>query len=159
MHPYVAVPVTSALVWRAYSRRSLTPAGIVVAALTAVIHAIHPWSIFFTLLGVFFIGGTAVTKVLPEPGKLERPPANFPQVKHDVKARLTLSSSGSSGGEGARTHIQVLANSGIASLLILLHYWQLRTDVDKQDCWRYGQDPLVVGIVRYYGPRNTRFPR
>ena len=76
-------------------------------------------------------------------------------MKHDVKARLTLSSSGSGGGEGARTHVQVLANSGIASLLILLHYWQLRTHVDKQNCWGYGQDPLVVGIVRYYDPRHT----
>ncbi len=63
MHPYIAVPVTAALVWRAYSRDSLTPAGIVVAALTAVVHAIHPWSVFFALLVVFFLAGTAVTKV------------------------------------------------------------------------------------------------
>lgn len=64
MHPYIAVPATSALVWRAYSRRSLTPAGLVVAALTAVVHAIHPWSVFFSLLAVFFLGATAATKVL-----------------------------------------------------------------------------------------------
>ncbi|KAI4268963.1 MAG: hypothetical protein LQ337_007546 [Flavoplaca oasis] len=83
MHPYIAVPATVALVWRAYSRNSLTPAGIVVAALTAVVHAIHPWSVFFALLVVFFLAGTAVTK-----------------VKHNVKAQLTLSSAGSSGGEG-----------------------------------------------------------
>lgn len=63
MHPYIAVPVTAALVWRAYSRDSLTPAGIVVAALTASVHAIHPWSVFFALLVVFFLAGTAVTKV------------------------------------------------------------------------------------------------
>lgn len=63
MHPYIAVPATLALVWRAYSRDSLTPAGIVVAALTAVVHAIHPWSVFFALLVVFFLAGTAVTKV------------------------------------------------------------------------------------------------
>lgn len=63
MHPYIAVPVTAALVWRAYSRDSLTPAGIVVAALTAGVHAIHPWSVFFALLVVFFLAGTAVTKV------------------------------------------------------------------------------------------------
>lgn len=64
MHPYIAVPATLALVWRAYSRKSLTPSGIVVATLTAVIHAIHPWSVFFALLIVFFLGGTFVTKVL-----------------------------------------------------------------------------------------------
>ena len=61
--PYIAVPATLGLVYRAYSRKSLTPFGIVVAALTAVVHAIHPWSIFFALLVVFFLAGTAVTKV------------------------------------------------------------------------------------------------
>ena len=77
------------------------------------------------------------------------------QVKHGVKARLTLASSGSSGGEGARTHIQVLANSGVASILILLHYWQLQKRDhalelgSSPNCWAYGTDPLVVGIVRY----------
>lgn len=69
------------------------------------------------------------------------------QVKHDVKARLTLSSSGASGGEGARTHVQVLANSGVASALILLHLFV--TPSENLDCWKYGTDLLVVGIVRY----------
>lgn len=64
MHPYVAIPATLALVWRAWSKKSLTPAGIVAATLTAIVHAIHPWSIFFALLVVFFLSGTAVTKVL-----------------------------------------------------------------------------------------------
>lgn len=63
MHPYIAVPATVALVYRAYSHKSLTPPGIIVAAVTAVIHAIHPWSAVFALLVVFFIGGTSVTKV------------------------------------------------------------------------------------------------
>ncbi|KAL8737075.1 MAG: hypothetical protein Q9181_002031 [Wetmoreana brouardii] len=137
MHPYIAVPATVALVWRAYSRNSLTPAGLVVAALTAVVHALHPWSAFFALLVVFFLCGTAVTK-----------------VKHDVKARLTLSASGSSGGEGPRTHIQVFANSLVASVLILLHYRQLlardKSGDASQGCWPYGSDLLVVGIVSNY---------
>ncbi|KAL8712938.1 MAG: hypothetical protein Q9220_002796 [cf. Caloplaca sp. 1 TL-2023] len=137
MHPYIAVPATIALVWRAYSRNSLTTGGIAVAALTAVVHAIHPFSAFFALLVVFFLGGTVVTK-----------------VKHDVKARLTLSSSGSSGGEGPRTHIQVLANSAVASVLILLHYRQLlagsKSKNASQNCWPYGQDLLTVGIVSNY---------
>ncbi|KAF6230908.1 hypothetical protein HO173_010816 [Letharia columbiana] len=137
MHPYIAAPATLGLVYRAYSRKSLTPFGIVVAALTAVVHAIHPWSIFFALLVVFFLAGTAATK-----------------VKYDVKARLTLSSTGASGGEGARTHIQVLANSVVASILILLHYRQLNTrgkhDASGGECWAYGSDLLVVGIVSNY---------
>ncbi|KAL8641230.1 MAG: hypothetical protein Q9228_001947 [Teloschistes exilis] len=137
MHPYVAVPATLALGWRAYSRDSLTPAGLVVALLTAVVHAVHPWSVFFALLVVFFLTGTAVTK-----------------VKHDVKARLTLSSSGSSGGEGRRTHIQVLANSLVASIFILLHYRQLcareKSGDANRGCWSYGSDLLVIGIVGNY---------
>lgn len=70
-----------------------------------------------------------------------------------MKARLTLSSSGTSGGEGARTHVQVLANSAVASVLILLHYRQLRSRGATQDesgtCWPYGEDLLVAGIIRY----------
>ena len=63
MHPYIAIPATSLLVLRAYKKRSLTPVGILVAAVTAVIHALHPWSVFFALLVVFFLGGTTATKV------------------------------------------------------------------------------------------------
>lgn len=63
MKPWVAVPATLALVYRAWSRNSLTLPGIAVAALTAVAHAVHPWSVFFTLLVIFFLAGTTVTKV------------------------------------------------------------------------------------------------
>jgi uncharacterized membrane protein len=63
MKPIIAVPATAALVYRAWSRKSLTPVGIVTAFLTAVAHAVHPWSVFFALLAVFFLLGTAVTKV------------------------------------------------------------------------------------------------
>ena len=67
-----------------------------------------------------------------------------------MKATLTLGSSGASGGEGARTHIQVLANSVVASACILLHYRQLlkRHGEARDECWAYGGDVLVVGIVR-----------
>ncbi|MCJ1437107.1 hypothetical protein MMC27_006492 [Xylographa pallens] len=137
MIPYIAVPAVALLVYRAYRSESLTPAGIVTATITAVIHALHPWSVFFALLIVFFIGGTRVTK-----------------VKHDVKARLTHSSTGASGGEGPRSHIQVLANSGMGSLLVFLHYRQLlargQAGDASQACWPYGGDLLVVGIVSNY---------
>lgn len=63
MKPIVAIPAIAALVYRAYSRKSLTPVGILTAFATAVVHAIHPWSVFFALLAVFFLAGTAVTKV------------------------------------------------------------------------------------------------
>jgi hypothetical protein len=72
------------------------------------------------------------------------------QVKHDIKAKLTQSATGASGGEGTRNHVQVIANSGVASVLILLHLWQLKEEgryVEQDLCWHRGSDALVVGIV------------
>jgi uncharacterized membrane protein len=63
MKPTAAVPAIAALVYRAYSRKSLTPVGIAAAFATAVVHALHPWSVFFALLAVFFLAGSTVTKV------------------------------------------------------------------------------------------------
>ncbi|KAF2832925.1 hypothetical protein CC86DRAFT_337927 [Ophiobolus disseminans] len=137
MKPYIAVPAIGALVYRAWSRKSLTPIGIATALVVAVIHAVHPWSVFFALLAVFFLAGTTVTK-----------------VKHDIKTKLTQSATGVSGGEGSRNHIQVIANSGVASVLILLHYWHLkrsgRYDYSADLCWERRNDVLVVGIVANY---------
>ena len=146
MKAIFAAPATAALVYRAYSHKSLTPLGIIVAALTAIAHAVHPWNLPFVLLVVFFLAGTRVTK-----------------VKKEVKAQLTLSSStagGSSGegGEGPRTHVQVLANSFVATVLILLHAYQLRTR--GAGCFGYGGDLLVVGIIHLFfnlGARRIKF--
>jgi hypothetical protein len=73
------------------------------------------------------------------------------QVKHDIKAKLTQSANGASGGEGSRNHIQVFANSGVASVLILLHLWHLKSsgryDYSRDLCWAHRSDALVVGIV------------
>lgn len=63
MKPYIAIPAIAALVYRAYSRKSLTPEGIFTALLVAVVHAVHPWSVCFAMLAVFFLGGTTATKV------------------------------------------------------------------------------------------------
>ncbi|KAL6155469.1 hypothetical protein ACJQWK_05054 [Exserohilum turcicum] len=136
MKPIIAIPAIAALVYRAYSRKSLTPVGIAAAFGTAVVHALHPWSVCFALLAVFFLAGTAVTK-----------------VKHDVKAKLTQSATGASGGEGARNHVQVFANSGIASVLILIHLWQLKNEGRYEDenlCWSGRNDVVVIGIVANY---------
>lgn len=63
MKPIIAVPAIAALVFRAWSRKSLTPVGILTAFITAVVHAIHPWSVCFALLAIFFLAGTSATKV------------------------------------------------------------------------------------------------
>lgn len=71
MKAIIAVPITLGMVYRAHSHKSLTPAGIVAAVFTAIAHAVHPWSLPFTLLIVFFLAGTKVTKVcsLSTPGE------------------------------------------------------------------------------------------
>ena len=65
MKVQVAAPLIAALVYRAWSHKSLTPIGIATAFATAVVHATHPWGAFFFLLATFFLAGTAVTKVRP----------------------------------------------------------------------------------------------
>ncbi|KAI0472961.1 integral membrane protein DUF92 [Xylariaceae sp. FL0804] len=150
MKAIIAVPATLALVYRAYSRKSLTPGGLVAAALTAAAHAAHPWSLPFALLCAFFLAGTRATA-----------------VKKDVKAGLTLHSASGGGGEGPRTAVQVLANSAVATALTLLHAWQLRRRRDAvlaaasemqqapagaggSFCFRWAGDLLVVGIIANY---------
>ncbi|KAK4164831.1 transmembrane protein 19 [Cladorrhinum sp. PSN259] len=141
MKPIIAIPATLLLVYRAYSKKSLTPAGIVAATATAIAHAVHPWNLPFVLLIVFFLAGTRAT-----------------HVKEKVKATLTLRAGGSSGGEGPRTHVQVFANSLTASIFSLLHAYQLHAR--KQSlltqgnagslCFSWGGDLLVIGIIANY---------
>ncbi|KAG0134202.1 integral membrane protein DUF92-domain-containing protein [Tuber indicum] len=128
---------TTFLVVRALSRKSLTPTGVLFAVLTAIIHALHPWNLPFVLLISFYALATAATK-----------------VKHEVKAKLTISSSGAPGGEGARNHIQVLANSIVASVLVLAHCYQLRVIslngfAQREDVCFHG-DILAIGIIANY---------
>ncbi|KAJ5098217.1 hypothetical protein N7532_005218 [Penicillium argentinense] len=134
MKPLIGILAVSALVYRAWARRSLTLLGLVVAGVSATMHALHPWSTPFLLLAVFYYGGTKATK-----------------VKHDVKARLTLSATGADGGEGPRNHIQVLANSLVATVLSIAHAAVLAKN-PADSCFSFGQsaaDILMVGIVAY----------
>lgn len=64
MRPSIAIPAIITLVLRALTKKSLTPAGILAATLTAIAHAYHPWNLPFALLCVFFLAGTRVTHVL-----------------------------------------------------------------------------------------------
>lgn len=71
------------------------------------------------------------------------------QVKHEVKARLTTSAAGP-GGEGPRGWIQVLANSIVASVLIVLHGLKIAFSDEKSYCYpsRLSSDDILVwGIV------------
>ncbi|KAK1836284.1 transmembrane protein 19 [Podospora conica] len=147
MKAAIAVPAIALLVYRAHTKKSLTPAGIFAALLTAIAHAVHPWNLPFVLLVVFFLAGTRAT-----------------HVKENVKATLTLHSRGTSGGEGPRNHVQVLANSLTASVFSLLHAYQLhlrqqaltttpRPGADPAIgslCFEWGGDLLVIGIIANY---------
>ncbi|KAK5048905.1 hypothetical protein LTR84_005325 [Exophiala bonariae] len=138
MRAIIAVPATLLLIIRAHRRKSLTPVGILAAAITATIHALHPSPLPFTLLVTFFLLGTTATK-----------------VKHEVKATLTLSSSGSSGGEGPRTSVQVFANSLAASLLVLRHLWVYGLSTQDKICFGGTEatrhaDLLLMGIMANY---------
>ena len=78
------------------------------------------------------------------------------QVKHHQKSQLTLSAAGASPNAAPepRNHVQVLANSGVASALILAHTYLIYTDAAWSDCWpgpgRGPGDLLVIGIVSNY---------
>ncbi|CRG83811.1 hypothetical protein PISL3812_01167 [Talaromyces islandicus] len=137
VNPLIAVPAVTGLAYRAYSRKSLTPVGSLVALISAAVHTIHPWLTPFILLAVFYFGGSRATK-----------------VKHEIKAQLTLSASGAAGGEGARTHVQVLANSVVASILTLLHtYYLWKQERYSTACFAQGADIgdiFVVGLVANY---------
>lgn len=98
------IAATIGLVTFALAKNKLTPGGIISAIGVATIHMLDPWSVFFWLLVPFFLLGVLVTK-----------------IGHEAKARLTQSSTGSAGGEGARNWVQVIANSGWACVLIALH--------------------------------------
>lgn len=138
MKPLLAAPCIFLLLLRAYRRRSLTPLALLTAGCSATIHAFHPSALPFTLLGTFFLLGTAATK-----------------VKHDVKSTLTLNSGGGSGGEGPRTSIQVLANSGCATLLCLFHLCMYGVGTPTP-CFGFATSEswlsslIIVGIIANY---------
>ncbi|KAF8251609.1 DUF92 domain protein [Wilcoxina mikolae CBS 423.85] len=124
MNPLLFYPLLLALVYRAHRGNRLTPLGILSAIVTACAHGIHPWNFPFLLLIAFYTLGTAATK-----------------VKHDVKAHLTICSTGAPGGEGARSGTQVFANSLVASVLTMVHAWYMKKDGEK--C--FGTDVLWMG--------------
>jgi len=145
MQPYIALPAIAALLYRAHTRSTLTPPALLTAGLTALIHALHPWSLPFLLLGLFFLLGNLVTK-----------------VHHARKASLTTTSTGGvvdPTTPAPRGVLQVLANSGTASALVLLHTYLLSHgggDAERRSCMK-GTSPggvkdllLPLAICAHY---------
>lgn len=136
------ITATIGLVTFALAKNKLTPGGIIVATIVATIHMLDPYPVFFWLLVPFFLLGVLVTK-----------------IGHAEKARLTKSSDGSSGGEGPRGWMQVVANGGVASILIALHtylsastpFMALRAGVFPGLHAPVLQQLLPIGIIAHYG--------
>ena len=57
------ITATIGLVTFSLLAKKLTPGGIVAGTVVAIIHMLHPWPAIFWLLIMFFVLGTAVTKV------------------------------------------------------------------------------------------------
>ncbi|KAK6521481.1 hypothetical protein TWF506_001694 [Arthrobotrys conoides] len=142
MHWALSSALTALVAYRAHSRKSLTISGILAAVVTAIIHAVHPFSTMnMGLLFGFYLAGNSATK-----------------HKHAIKQSLTISASGSH-TVTTRTHTQVLSNSICASVLILTHYYLIQDDLKAgkeitfslfsggKNGWR---DALVVGIMTQY---------
>lgn len=124
------------LALRAYKSKSLTPLGIAASIATGLVHTLHPWLVMFVLLAGFYL-----------------PSSRFTKLKAEIKAKLTVSAgkdgkTEGEGGEGARTHVQVLANSMVASVLILAHWYTLSTSSGEGSCW--SDNVLVMGVVAQY---------
>ncbi|KAF8456981.1 integral membrane protein DUF92-domain-containing protein [Terfezia claveryi] len=98
------------------------PPAILAATLTALIHASHPTALPFTLLITFYLLGTTATK-----------------IKKAEKEKLTVSSGGGHGEHEGRGVIQVLANSGAASILCLV-------DLAIRKGW-FGVERLVEEVL------------
>ncbi|KAK6350792.1 hypothetical protein TWF718_003978 [Orbilia javanica] len=142
MHWALSSVLTALLAYRAYSRKSLTFGGILTAVLTALIHAVHPFSTLnICLLFGFYLAGNSATK-----------------HKHAIKQSLTVSATGSH-TVTTRTHIQVLSNSICASVLILIHYYLIQDDLKAGKEIKFSlvsggkgewKDALVVGVMTQY---------
>jgi uncharacterized protein (TIGR00297 family) len=96
----------AAVAHRAHKRRTLTPLGVEVAFMTGFLHSLPPSNLYFILLITFYMSSSKATK-----------------YKQEVKAKKTkvpITNNAVAASQSQRTHIQVLCNSAIATLLIIL---------------------------------------
>ncbi|TKX19727.1 integral membrane-like protein [Elsinoe australis] len=132
-HP-LAFGTTLLLVSYSTWHSKLTPTGIATAFVTALLHISFPSPLPFASLVTFFLAGTIATRV----GKA-------------VKSGFTVSSTGGSGAEGPRNAVQVLANSGPASLFIVAAFAAPYLGVDvfagAQGKGKGGDEAVVQRVV------------
>ncbi|KAF2152268.1 hypothetical protein K461DRAFT_293947 [Myriangium duriaei CBS 260.36] len=122
--------ITTLLVLYSHLRHKLTLPAILLATFTSLLHSSTPSSLPFWSLILFFALGTIATR-----------------IGHAAKSHLTLSATGGSGAEGARNAAQVLANSGAASIFIILGLWGSSSSSSRTG-WTAGK--VDVGVAAAY---------
>lgn len=138
------------MVYRAHSQRSLTPDGIVAAAVVGTIHALHPFRII-VLLVTFFLCGTKLThwgSDIKAELLTDNQAAITTEDQPTVKDRSDQKGSSGEAKKG-RTAVQVLCNSLPATSLALLHL-SFFTDHEPLRFSHHLQDLLIFGVVALY---------
>ncbi|KAG5359849.1 Transmembrane protein 19 [Yarrowia sp. C11] len=151
---------------RAHKNKSLTPAGIVAAVITGIIHAVHPWSVCMVLLFAFYVPSSKFTKMKADfkstltetrgdhivteiqAAKDERFEKSDPRSRIKTKRKVT---NAKEKVHETRTVAQVLCNSVFASILLLLHYYFkiYKSPEGRQSKWDKS-DWLMVGFIAHY---------
>ncbi|KAM7509452.1 hypothetical protein LguiA_019905 [Lonicera macranthoides] len=133
IQPSVAVLISSAIAIRAYRRKSLDLSGALVGFVVLTIHFSFNYRVGALLL-VFFFTSSKLTK-----------------VGHEKKRQLEAEFK--EGGQ--RNWIQVLSNSGIATILIMI-FWKLTGSEDR--CLDSKESNLITsfmgGIIGHYSCCN-----
>lgn len=111
---------------RAYTRKTLTPLGVEVALMTGFFHSLPPTNLYLTLLVVFYLTSSKATKYKEE---IKSKKTKTPGSDHEA-TELTQ-----------RTHVQVLANSAVATTLIIVSLFVTDPVLD---------DMLKAGVVGQY---------
>ncbi len=115
------------IVYRSYAHKSLTNTGIAAAFITGVIHSLPPSNLFLVLIVVFYLTSSKATKFKDE---IKSKKTKIPADKNSLTTSHTQ-----------RTHIQVLANSIVASILILVSIFTKDEKI---------QNILKAGVVSQY---------
>lgn len=155
---WLGIAAVAATALSAYRKRSLDNGGIAAAIIVGTIHALHPARLLALLL-VFFYAGTKLTKA-GDAIKRERLSSTHDahsSTRPDSKKRPP--SAGKAGDAVAtknanppppRTAVQVFANSGIATVLILLHMLLYGSNMQPFGVTAQLSDLLVYGACAQY---------
>lgn len=141
------------MIYRSYSRKSLTPSGIATAAVVGLVHAVHPYRLLALLL-MFFVCGTKLTswggdvkaELLTDDARDTKSDSSTKGARdqtstHEVKKEKKE--------KKGRTATQVLCNSLPATVLALAHLYFFST-VEVVSISHSFSDLLIVGVIAQY---------